>query len=547
MSDLLLSIQGLSLSAGEKTVVEDLALDIETGQIMGLVGESGSGKTLTALSIPGLLPPGITKTAGAILLQSEKRSINLLKASESELNRIRGSRIAMIFQEPMTSLNPTMRCGEQALEPIAKQPGMNSSRAQEKILQLFDEVKLPDPKRIFSAWPHELSGGQRQRVMIAMALSANPDLLIADEPTTALDVTVQKEILELLLQLRSSYNLSILFITHDLMVINQVADKVCVMYRGSIVEKGDKKSIMDHPSEAYTKGLLACKPTLGNAPKRLPTIKDFMENTPPSDIKMVSSGKVVKQEVLLEVKDLSVTFSQKRKPFQAVKSVSFQVFRGETLGLVGESGCGKTTLGRTILQLINSSNGSVLFRDIPLNRLSSKELRKTRREIQIVFQDPYSSLNPRKTISSILSEPIRVHKLAAGKAATDNRVIELLEQVGLDAAALNLYPHQFSGGQRQRIGIARALACEPSFLILDESVSALDVSVQAQILNLLNDLKDKLDLTYIFISHDLTVVKYMSDRVLVMSEGRIVESGTSQKIYMQPENPYTKKLIESIP
>ncbi len=545
--DPLLRIRDLALKAGEKSLVNHISLDIPRRTVMGLVGESGSGKTLTALSVLGLLPRGINITSGSIMLNDTPAATELLHLPVKQLNRIRGNRISMIFQEPMTSLNPTMKCGPQAIEPLLKDHRLSKKEAKEEILRLFREVRLPDEQHIYNAWPHELSGGQRQRVMIAMALSTNPDLLIADEPTTALDVTVQKNILDLLAGLKEKYDLSILFITHDLMVLKQIADEIAVMYRGEIVETGTMKQILEHPSTPYAKGLLACRPQLDEQPERLPTVADFMNPDRPVPPPRKEHSHKSPPEVLLSVRDLAVHFQSRGRSVTAVNAVSFDVFKGETLGLVGESGCGKTTLGRTILQLINASSGSVIFEGKSLNTMSPGQLRRTRRRIQIVFQDPYSSLNPGKTIGNILTEPMVVHQLAAGKADREVRARKLLNQVDLPEDAYNLYPHQFSGGQRQRIGIARALACAPDFIILDESVSALDVSVQAQILNLLNDLKAEYDLTYIFISHDLTVVKYMSDRVLVMSEGRIVESGTAAKIYLDPSENYTRKLIKSIP
>lgn len=547
MRNILLKVEGLTIASGEKNLVNNSSFEIERGSVFGLVGESGSGKTLSALSLLGLLPSGVKIKSGSAVFSGSGLSTDLYMANNKSLNTIRGNRISMIFQEPMTSLNPSMRCGKQAMEPLHTKLGYSPSNAKDKVLELFREVRLPDPKSIFRAWPHELSGGQRQRVMIAMALATSPDLLIADEPTTALDVTVQKSILDLLLDLRKKYNLSILFITHDLMVLNQIADFIAVMYKGEIVESGTKDSILMNPLTPYAKGLIACKPKLNNQASRLLTIADFMAGIPEKSQIPTKVYKKTGNEIILSIKDLNVSFNTNRRSVQAVNSVSFDVFKGETLGLVGESGCGKTSLGRTILQLINADSGSILYRGVALNELAPKALRKIRRKIQIVFQDPYSSLNPSKTIASILAEPMLIHHLVAGRKEANEKVAELLEQVGLPADSLNLYPHQFSGGQRQRIGIARALACKPEFIVLDESVSALDVSVQAQILNLLNDLKEEFKLTYIFISHDLTVVKYMSDRVLVMSEGKIVEAGESEKIFVNPTNDYTKKLINSIP
>jgi len=548
MDDPLISIRNLEIRAGEKRLADQISLDISGKSVTGLVGESGSGKTLTALSMTGLLPAGVKVTGGSVLLRNHDNSTtDLLRSSTGELNNIRGKRIAMIFQEPMTSLNPSMKCGPQAAESLLVHRNYSRKNAREKILNLFREVNLPDVEQVYQAWPHELSGGQRQRVMIAMALAADPDLLVADEPTTALDVTVQKNILKLLLRLKDKFNLAILFITHDLMVLKQIADRIAVMYRGRIVEEGPAEGILNNPETPYAKGLLACRPRLEEHPDRLPTISDFIGGYAEGKKPSSRPAKPHDKSVILSVKDLEVNFKGRRRNVRAVDRVSFEVFRGETLGLVGESGSGKTTLGRTILQLIRPDNGNVAYDGVPLDRLKAGELRRIRRKIQIVFQDPYSSLNPGRTIGDIITEPMVVHRLENGKKERETRAHLLLEQTGLPDDAYNLYPHQFSGGQRQRIGIARALACRPDFIVLDESVSALDVSVQAQILNLLNDLKKEYGLTYIFISHDLTVVKYMSDRVMVMSEGRIIESGTSEKIYMNPEYEYTRKLINAIP
>ncbi len=547
MAEPLLEISGLRINSESRSLVKNVSLKIAPKTITGLVGESGSGKTLTALSILGLLPKGVQVTSGNITFYDGAGKTELVHSSIKVLNTIRGNRISMIFQEPMTALNPSMRCGRQAMESLQKKNKYSLAGSKAKILELFNEVRLPDVDGIFNAWPHELSGGQRQRVMIAMALATAPDLLIADEPTTALDVTVQKSILELLLDLKEKYKLSILFITHDLMVLKQIADEIAVMYQGEIVESGNKELVLNKPVTPYAKGLLACKPGLNDQPRRLLTISDFLDGKGVKNIPEVKNEKTTEKERIMSVKDLNVSFKSKKRYVKAVNSVSFDVYRGETLGLVGESGCGKTSLGRTILQLINAESGSIEYRGIQLNRLKAADLRALRRKIQIVFQDPYSSLNPGKTIGYILTEPMIVHKLVKGRTALEEKTYSLLEQVGLPPESINLYPHQFSGGQRQRIGIARALACEPEFIVLDESVSALDVSVQAQILNLLNDLKDNFNLTYVFISHDLTVVKYMSDRVMVMSEGRMIETGTSEQIYLNPSQEYTRKLIASIP
>ncbi len=550
MTDAILHLNNLSIASEQNLLVDNVSMKINAGSIMGLVGESGSGKTLTALSILNLLAKNLDITSGSVIYSPGNKEVNLSSCSRRQLNTIRGNRISMIFQEPMTSLNPTMKCGKQVKESLITHLKISMKEAKKRTIHLFNEVKLPDPERMYHSWPHELSGGQRQRVMIAMALSTSPDLLIADEPTTALDVTVQKSILELLLSLKEKYNLSILFISHDLMVVSQIADEVSVMYQGKIVESGSKNEVMNSPKSQYTIGLLACKPRLDKNPYRLPTISDFLQKKNFVKPRAKKQNKQVKyNQPLLAVKDLTVSYPGKKKSgdITAVNSVSFEVFKGETLGLVGESGCGKTSLGRALLHLLNEKSGSISYKGTKINMLREKKFRSLRKELQIVFQDPYSSLNPKKTIGSILAEPLIVHKLVKGKKEINTELIRLLEQVGLPASCQNKYPHQFSGGQRQRIGIARALACQPEFIVLDESVSALDVSVQAQVINLLNDLKELYKLTYLFISHDLTVVKYVSDRIIVMSEGNIVEQGDAEQIYMNPANSYTRKLIEAIP
>lgn len=546
----ILQVKGLSLESESAILADQINMDLARGKITGLVGESGSGKTLTALSILRLLPPGVRMSSGSILFRAlDNSEFSLTEMHEKDLNRIRGNRISMIFQEPMTSLNPSMKCGHQVAETIKRHLDMERRAIRKRVVELFREVTLPDPERQYNAWPHQLSGGQRQRVMIAMALATNPDLIIADEPTTALDVTVQKGILDLLASLRARFNLSILLITHDLMVIKHIADEIAVMYQGKLVESGPAEQVLSSPEEQYTRGLIACKPSLYSSPYRLPTISEFIEGklTPPGELKK----KVVSRNEtpLLRIRNLNKWYSGNRRKsgVRAVQDVSFDVFRGETAGLVGESGCGKTTLGRTILRLVEANSGDIEFHGKNLRSYSGRSLREVRRKIQVVFQDPYSSLNPRITAGHIIREPMDIHLRELTSEQKRERVTGLLEQVGLRESDSVRYPHEFSGGQRQRIGIARALAPGPEFIILDESVSALDVSVQAQILNLLNELKERHALTYIFISHDLTVVKYMSDRILIMKDGRIVETGNADQIYKKPAHPYTETLINSIP
>jgi len=544
---------------GLVNAVKKISFDIPKGKTLGLVGESGSGKSVTSLATMRLIPnpPGSIDN-GEIVFQGK----NLLDLKEKEMQKVRGKKISMIFQEPMTSLNPVFTVGDQVAETLMLHENLNKEEALKRTAELFDQVGIPDPKNRIKSYPHEMSGGQRQRVMIAMAIACSPDLLIADEPTTALDVTIQKQILELIADLQKRFEMSVLFITHDLGVIADIADEVVVMYRGDIVEKGTTKDIFLNPKHPYTKGLLACRPSLDSNPRRLPMVSDFMDekgnqkesrelNKVDKFIRPIGEDK---NPVVLEIKNLTTAFPIEKnffgkttKHLKAVNNVSLKVRKGRTLGLVGESGCGKTTLGRSVLRLIEPTSGEVLYKGQDLPKLSKKEMRALRRDVQIIFQDPYASLNPRMTVGSAIMEPMIIHKLFKTKEERVTRAKELLVKSGLDGSVMNRYPHEFSGGQRQRICIARALAVEPEFIICDESVSALDVSVQAQILNLLLDLQEDLGLTYIFISHDLAVVKFISDEVAVMNKGEIVELSDCISIYQNPQNDYTKKLLTAIP
>ena len=554
----LLSINGLNIhfiSDGKTSVaVKSNSFTIYKGELIAIVGESGSGKSVTALSILQLLPKQ-AKVFGEIIFHQNK-PVNLLKLSPKEINSIRGNEIAMIFQEPMTSLNPVFTCGYQVMEAIQLHQKVSKATAKKKTIALFEQVKLPDPENLIARYPHELSGGQKQRVMIAMAMSCNPALLIADEPTTALDVTVQKTILELIKSLQQHNNMGVIFITHDLGVVADIADKILVMHKGEIVEQGFTKDILYNPQHPYTKALLACRPAGKTKGKRLPVVSDFIgekkESYKPQSIIETTNNE--QQSTVLEVKNLHVYFPVKKNLFgkatqffKAVDDLSFSVQQDDIVGLVGESGCGKTTLGRSILQLIKPTSGKILLDGKDLTQTNAEVLRKMRKDLQIVFQDPYGSLNPRLTIGQAILEPLKVHSILSNNKQRKEKVIELLEKVSLDTNHFNRYPHQFSGGQRQRICIARALALNPSFLIFDESVSALDVSVQAQVLNLLNDLKAEFGFTAIFISHDLSVVHYICNRILVMYKGKIVEEGTADQVYHNPSNEYTKKLINAIP
>ncbi|RYZ96997.1 MAG: ABC transporter ATP-binding protein [Sphingobacteriaceae bacterium] len=493
--------------------------------------------------------------------------ISICKLSEEEMREIRGDGIAMIFQEPMTSLNPVLTCGYQVTEAIRQHRKVSKADAKQQTIALFNEVQLPRPEAIFDSYPHQISGGQKQRVMIAMALSCNPELLIADEPTTALDVTVQKNIIELLLKLKAERNMSLIFISHDLGVIKQIADRVLVMHNGEIVEQAEVEELFNNPQHPYTKGLLACRPSPQRQLRKLPVVTDFFNGDKDISIEDITQQyayrpgeikerrkKLYVNKPILKVHGLSKWFPVTKGLFglsktvvKAVDNVSFDVFPGETLGLVGESGCGKTTLGRSILRLIEPSAGNMNFEDTDLCKLGTKDMRRMRRYIQIIFQDPYSSLNPKLTVGQSLMEPLQVHGLYSNDALRKQKVLEVLERVSLLPGHFNRYPHEFSGGQRQRIVIARALVLQPKFIICDESVSALDVSVQAQVLNLLRELQEEFNLTYIFISHDLAVIKHISDRMMVMNNGEIVEMGYPEDIYSNPKEEYTKRLIAAIP
>ncbi len=568
MNDTLLAVNNLSIhfptESGILKAVDNNSFTLKKGETIGIVGESGSGKSITALSIMQLLPKIADVPYGEIQFDSnhtanDGQPIDLTQLPKGTIEQIRGSQIAMIFQEPMTSLNPVMTCGQQVIEAIQLHQKTTFSVAKKTTLELFEQVKLPDVERIFSAYPHQLSGGQKQRIMIAMALSCRPTLLIADEPTTALDVTVQKGILELLNELKAIYQLSILFISHDLGVIKSIADRVLVMKKGKIVENGTVDTIFNHPQHPYTQGLLACRPSLNQHLKRLPTVEGFetgkIETPALVDAQSIVARKekIYTGKPILTVQNLATWYPAKKNFWgkttsfvKAVDDVSFDVFKGETFGLVGESGCGKSTLGRTILGLEKARAGQIIYNQQNLLTAAEDAWKTLRKKMQIIFQDPYSSLNPTQPIGLAIMEPMQVHRLWKNEKQYKEKTIELLETVGLSADQFMRFPHEFSGGQRQRICIARALALQPEFIICDECVSSLDVSIQAQILNLLIDLREKFELTYIFISHDLSVVQFISDRIMVMKDGKMVEIGDADKIYENPQSDYTKELIESI-
>jgi len=562
----LLSIENLSVGFGEPgnltLAVDDITLTVNRGEVVAIVGESGSGKSVTSLSLLQLLPEKkVHYPTGRILFSADGQSqSNLLTLSEPQLRQVRGSSIAMIFQEPMTSLNPVFTCGDQVMESLILHKGCSNAVARQETMALFGKVGLPDPENMLRRYPHEISGGQKQRVMIAMAISCNPVLLIADEPTTALDVTVQKNILALLGSIQQENNMGMIFITHDLGLVREIADKVVVMYRGKIVEQQPVQQLFDQPQHPYTRALLACRPVLYPKGIRLPVVADFLqpgEGGPDQGLQSVETPAGIdstRASALMEVEDLQVWFLS-RKNFlgkaaeytRAVDGLSFSVMQGETIGVVGESGSGKTTLGRALLRLVPARSGKVIYKGQDLLRLPKKELRNLRKEIQVVFQDPFGSLNPRITIGNAIAEAMKVYKLGNSKRSRKEAVVALLEKVNLKADHYDRYPHAFSGGQRQRIGIARALALDPGFIVFDESVSALDVSVQAQVLNLINDLKAEFGFTALFISHDLGVIRYISDRIMVMKSGKIAEIGPAEAIFQDPASEYTRSLLEAIP
>ena len=558
MSHPLLNIHQLSIGFqtdnGFRETLQQIDFQLYKNEILGIVGESGSGKSLTSLAVLGLLPSSAKITEGEILYNGD----DLSTLSTKQLRKIRGKEISMIFQEPMSSLNPSMKCGPQVTEILLEHTALSKKEAKAETLRLFEKVKLPRPESIYDVYPHQISGGQKQRVMIAMAIACKPKILIADEPTTALDVTVQKEILLLLKSLQQETEMSIIFISHDLALVSEISNRVVVMYQGKIVEQNSASALFLQPKETYTKALLASKPSTTERLKKLPTVKNFLENTISNVVETKSEREKRHQEIyaqspLLEVVNVEKEFVSNPGLFQpktsvkAVNDVSFKIYEGETLGLVGESGCGKSTLGNVILQLDKATAGKVLYRGNDITKISKTELRKLRKEIQLIFQDPFSSLNPRIPVGKAIMEPMEVHKLYKNNQERKQKTLELLHRVGLNESHFNRYPHEFSGGQRQRIGIARTIAVEPKLIVCDESVSALDISVQAQVLNLLNELKDKFGFTYIFISHDLAVVKYMADQLLVMNQGKIVEQGDADQIYANPEKEYTQKLIDAIP
>ncbi|MEO6289798.1 MAG: ABC transporter ATP-binding protein [Ginsengibacter sp.] len=576
----LLQVKDLSVNfeteAGNISAIQNISFEVNKGETLAVVGESGSGKTVTSLSILKLLPspPAIYQSGKILFSETGNEQVNLLALNKKDLREIRGNKISMIFQEPMTSLNPVKTCGIQVMEALLTHKRISWKDAKEKTIDLFRQVKLPEPQVMLNRYPHQLSGGQKQRVMIAMAISCEPSLLIADEPTTALDVTVQKTILQLIKELQQQKDMGVIYITHDLGLVSEIADKIVVMYKGKLVETGSVQDIFSNSKHPYTRALINCRPTPSSKGKRLPVISDFIaesnneinidasQNDASADqdnrrkdtqIKNLRSESAAASP-LLKVENLKVYFPIKKNftgkvlvEMKAVDDVSFSVENGETLGLVGESGCGKTTLGRALIRLIHPTSGNIFFNGKNIAHVPPEQMRKMRKDIQIIFQDPYGSLNPRLTIGQAINEPMKIHDILPTERQRKEKIMELLQKVDLKTEHFNRYPHEFSGGQRQRICIARALSLNPDFIICDESVSALDVSVQAQVLNLLNDLKNELRFTCIFISHDLGVVHYISDRIMVMNKGKIEETGTANEIYFNPKSLYTRDLISSIP
>jgi len=551
----LIEIHKLSVSFPQKgkedfIAVNNISFSLEKGKVLAIVGESGSGKSLTALALMGLLPKEAA-IKGNLIFNLHHQSYPLQSLTTSQWQELRRNHIGMIFQEPMSSLNPVMKIGKQLEETLCIHQNISKRKAKQQTLEWLQKVQLPSPGKTYHKYPHQLSGGQKQRMMIAMAMCNHPALLIADEPTTALDVTVQREIIDLMKSLQLQTGTSMIFITHDLALASMIADEVSVMYRGRQTEYGDATSVFTNPQQPYTKALIACKPNTDNKGKPLPTVQDFLEHK--KENKLAYSASSVLSNVLLRVNDLDIYFPENSdwlgrtiSFYKAVDKVSFELKQGEVLGLVGESGCGKSTLSKSIMGLLPVTAGSIFYKGKDITHLKADERRKLSTSVQMIFQDPYSSLNPRLTIGELLTEPMRVHKIVESKRLK-TEALRLLDLVQLPADAFNRYPHQFSGGQRQRIGIARALSVKPELLICDESVSALDVSIQAQILNLLKQLQQELQLSYLFISHDLSVVHYISDRVLVMQTGEIIERGDATQVLLHPQNEYTKKLIEAMP
>ena len=558
MADLL-KIKDLKISFPteeiENEVIHSISFELKSNEILGIVGESGSGKSVSSLAVLGLLPKMSSRISGSILFEDQE----LLEKADSDFRKIRGNEISMIFQEPMSSLNPSLTCGFQVLEIIQEHLNLDQEKGKSLVIELFEKVKLPRPESIFNQYPHQISGGQKQRVMIAMAIACKPKILIADEPTTALDVTVQKEIIALLKELQQETQMSIVFISHDLALVSEIATNVLVMYQGNIVEQGNGQEVFKNPKKEYTKALINSKPSLNVRLKVLPTVEDYINNSVKLDVqskeeRIENLAKIYSKNPLLEVHNLSKYFGSRKRLFskkveevKAVENVSFKIYEGETVGLVGESGCGKTTLGRTILGLEKITKGEIIYKGKDISKCSKSEFKELRKEIQIIFQDPFSSLNPRIPVGRAILEPMKVHGIFSSDEERTIEVIKILKRVGLEESHFYRYPHEFSGGQRQRIGIARTIALKPKLIVCDESVSALDVSVQAQVLNLLNELKSDFGFTYIFISHDLSVVKYMSDQLLVMNSGEIVEKGDADIIYENPQKTYTRNLIAAIP